>query len=207
MKKWLFLLSLICSVSVFSQTTVRIGVGATVSSMTANLKYDILNDRIVTFNLSAATDYLQRKYFYLSSEFKYLRMGGDDRELYFLNSHGEQQKGLSDPESWNYLQLNTKFRARLPLGNYAIYVGVGPHINLLVGDRRFTNIPDVFDGQARRFFWGEIFEAGVTYIYNTVLFDLNASYQLNNCSIARTSLYTFDSRGVWGINVSAGYVF
>ena len=63
MKKWLFLLSLICSVSVFSQTTVRIGVGATVSSMTANLKYDIMNDRIVTFNLSAATDYLQRKYF------------------------------------------------------------------------------------------------------------------------------------------------
>lgn len=92
MKKWLFLLSLICSVSVFSQTTVRIGVGATVSSMTANLKYDIMNDRIVTFNLSAATDYLQRKYFYLSSEFKYLRIGGDDKELYFLNSHGEQQK-------------------------------------------------------------------------------------------------------------------
>lgn len=77
----------------------------------------------------------------------------------------------------------------------------------MVGDRRFTNIPDVFDGQARRFLWGEIFEAGVTYIYNTVLFDLNASYQLNNSSIARTSLYTFDSRGVWGINVSAGYVF
>lgn len=207
MKKiFVFLLLGVLMLPIYAQISVRVGAGATISSMTLRQPWDLLDDKVVTYNASVSMDYLQRKYFYLSSEFKYLQFGGDDHELYSIGTTGHDLKGLPEPETWSYLQLNTKFRARIPYGDYSIYAGIGPHANLLAGNRHF-NLRDGFgDNQARKFLWGEIFELGLTYTYNKVLFDLNASYQLNNSPIVDDAPYTFYNR-IWGINLSVGYIF
>ena len=62
------------------------------------------------------------------------------------------------------------------------------------------------DSPTRKFLWGEIFELGLTYTYNKVLFDLNASYQLNNSPIVDDAPYTFYNR-IWSVNLSVGYIF
>ena len=84
MRKLCFLSAVLCCATGFAQMAVRVGAGATISSMTLRQTWDLLDDKIVTYNASVSMDYLQRKYFYLSSEFKYLQFGGDDHELIAL---------------------------------------------------------------------------------------------------------------------------
>ncbi|HCO66399.1 MAG TPA: hypothetical protein DIT04_01385 [Dysgonomonas sp.] len=129
----IFIIALINPCKCFSQV-VKIKNGITFSRMTGS-SFDILNKNTTLYTGFIGLDYFEHDYFYLSSEIGYMKKGG------------KEYIPLSEPEIehpiWNlanrdikanldYLQLNTTFRAKYPLGSIHVFAGIGPKIDILL---------------------------------------------------------------------------
>ena len=158
--------------SVFSQV-VKTESGISISSMKTNY-IDILNANLVQYSFLLGYDYLEHKYFYLSSGFGIIKLGGKEQNASYGNNPFEFS------ESWNYFHVNTTFRLRYPIRNAFIYIGAGPKVDLLVESNKFhdsffQNIPC---GLEKISFGGNI-ETGFCTNFNRLQVGVNIKYLLN----------------------------
>ena len=158
--------------SVFSQV-IKTESGISISSMKTNY-IDILNTNLVKYSFLFGCDYLEYKYFYLSSELGVVRLGGKEQNASYGNSPFEFS------ESWNYFHVNTTFRLRYPIRNTFIYIGAGPKIDILVKSNKFNNsffynIPCGLE----QISFGSNIETGFCTNFNRLQVGVNIKYLLN----------------------------
>ena len=204
-KKRFFLFSFVAfcaAVPCRSQNAVKVGIGASASSMrnSMDLGIGIFDRNLWACSPFVGVDWLGHKYCYLSSEIRYVRIGGGD----MVYTDATEESGQEEIKiSWDYIQLNTTFRLQYPLRRMSLYAGAGMFLNGRVSGAGSEFYSDVAEARAVGF--GEIFEGGVTTVCGRLKMDLNVSYSLSNGHIARLG-YTKFYPDVWTVSLSAGYV-
>lgn len=156
----------LCSTSSFSQI-IKINNGFSASSMKK-----VLTEKIVAFSSSIGVDYFEHKYYYLSSEVAYMKLGGENSDaLYGAVS-------IKARESWDCLQFNTTFRARYPIGQFHFYVGVGPKFDLIINNNKFSSLlyKNIDGLKMLRVTFGGKLESGIAYDLGKTRIGLNVSY-------------------------------
>lgn len=124
---------LLISVIVSNAQSITVENGILINSYKNNLNLDIMNMKTPSYFTSIGIDYLQKDNYYLSSQIGFLGLKGKEK---FNN--GIEEVKIS--ERANYLHLNTSFRYLLSKKkNWGLFVGAGPYINFLLGDKDFIS--------------------------------------------------------------------
>lgn len=181
MKNHLFvLIALLCCSSLLSQT-VKIDNGLSYSSMNSN-KFDMLNEQIASYSFAIGCDYVEHKFFYLSSEIGYLSKGGKESVLF----PGENVFDIE--EKWQYIHLNTTIRFKYQMPGSHIFIGLGPTLDVLLGSNKFTDSIYSDGYEMNKFPIGYKAEIGVTQDINRLRVGLSYAY-LANLSVAGESSF------------------
>ena len=88
----------------------------------------ILDSRVVNYIGSVGLDYLEKEWFSLSSQIGYVRIGGEQEIDNATPEIGEIK------EQKNYVHFNTTFRSRLDMEEVSFFVGIGPTLDILMGN-------------------------------------------------------------------------
>lgn len=135
----------------------------------------IIDRKMTGYALNAGLDYLEGKWFYLSSQAGYMQIGGIDR-LQPSPGQGYDEDG-EFREKKHYIHLNTTLRAfrKDEKGIIALFIGAGPYLNILTGPRRFDNpfFRDFYDVKS---YFGGKGEAGFTADIRNFRIGLTGSY-------------------------------
>jgi hypothetical protein len=116
--------------------TVKIDNGIGFSQMKSN-QNNLFTKNYCSYNIGVGLEYLEYKYFYISSKIIYLNRGGKD-EMIVTNESGESiLKNLC--ENWNFISFNTTLRTKISLKEHFFYFGIGPFIDVLIGSDNFSN--------------------------------------------------------------------
>lgn len=191
---------LLCASACRAQNALKVGVGVSGSSMRTSLPIDVYDDRLWTCSPFVGIDYLEHRYWYLSSGLRYVRVGGKDRVDYNLT--GDPSLSSSTIE-WDCLQLNTTFRLQYPLRDMKLYAGAGLFMNGRISGGDVDAYGSVVN--VRRMAFGEVFEFGITSTCKRVKLDFNVAYNLGNGHAATLGATTFRP-SAWFISLSAGYI-
>jgi len=169
--------------------------GVTINSLKGE-DFDLFPRKIVSYSMMLGVEYFERKWYYLSSEIGYLQLGGKEGEM-------SDDPASGDKQTWNYTQLNTSFRLRMPFSKSEIYIGAGPYLNLLLGSGGFEK--DLYEAyRTQKSNWGSKMEAGINGIVDKYKIGFNCTYLLPFSSVAKSSYTKIDARSV-SIYLSLGY--
>ena len=124
MKKVIICLLLtLLNLSLLSSQVIKIENGLSISSINST-KFNLLNDNLYTYSLLLGCDYLEHRYFYLSSGIGYIQKGGVDNVIQ-LDENAHPLNTISMKGKWDYLHLNTSFRIKYPFKKNHLYIGAG----------------------------------------------------------------------------------
>ena len=143
-------------------------------------------------------DYFEHKYFYLSSKIGYMKRGGKDK-IILMDAQGNTLGHKKIGESWNFLDINTTLRFRCPSNNYDIYLGIGPFVNLLIGNEKFmyNNITD----NVNKLHFGICPEIGVNYyITDKIMLGVNIAYSYNLSAFS-----TIENRNLYNNSINMSF--
>ncbi|WP_343693247.1 hypothetical protein [Chitinophaga sp.] len=190
-------LILLCSMfmrTAYSQV-IKIDNGIAINSLKGD-KFDLFSGKVASYSGLVGLEYFERKWFYLSSEIGYLKLGGKENGTV---------DGVStrDEQTWNYGHINTSFRARVVNRKTEFYLGAGPYANLLLGSGAFDKAQ--YDGySAERVNWGLKGELGITQDINRIRIGLNGSYLIPLSATVKSQYTTMHLRSP-AFYVSLGY--
>ena len=117
------LLLALSNFSLLSSQVIKIENGLSISSMNST-KFNLLNDNLYTYSVLLGCDYLEHRYFYLSSGIGYIQKGGVDNVIQ-LDENAHPLNTISIKGKWDYLHLNTSFRIKYPFKKNHLYIGAG----------------------------------------------------------------------------------
>ena len=130
MKKVIICLLLTLSnLSLLSSEVIKIENGLSISSINST-KFNLLNDNLYTYSLLLGCDYLEHRYFYLSSGIGYIQKGGTDNIIQ-LDENTHPVNTIPIKGKWDYLHLNTSLRIRYPFEKSHLYLGAGLKADVL----------------------------------------------------------------------------
>ena len=203
MRKIIYLLILSVASSVNAQI-IKWQNGATISSLHGKGDANIFSKNQSNYATSFGIIYCENTFFNLNSNIGCTHLGGKSEQLSWHEDGTVITDGQVSPE-WKYLFANTTFRLQMPFGSSmdAVYVGVGPQLNIVIGDIESEG-PTDYKCSGKRMGLGGLFEVGLTQNFNGIFFDLNVSYLHSftpTATFANTNLY---SRS-WNIGLSIGY--
>lgn len=165
-------------------------------------KFNILHHNVSSYSGLMGVDYLYRKWFYLSSEVGYMKIGGQETNKNLQIVDSADYKAY---ESWNYGQLNTTLRVKHDFDNLEVFLGVGPYLNILLGSDRFHSHLYANSGyKAKRLNFGSKMEIGLTENFHRIRVGLNGAYFLSLSPIAKSQYTSIVYKG-YGIFLSLGY--
>lgn len=195
MKKIALVVTCFMLVNITYAQIIKIDNGITINNL-KGAKFDLFPNKVVSYSGMLGIEYLQRKWFYLSSEVGYLKLGGKESRTIGTMDTPEKQ-------TWSYLQLNTTFRLKTGAGNTEFFVGAGPYLNVLVGSGDF--IRDMYAGYAtQRTNWGGKVEVGVNQRINKLRVGVNGAYLIPFSAVAKSSYTSMDARCL-AVYLSLGY--
>ena len=116
MKKLVCLIGLIClfcSEITFSQV-IKIENGVSFSKMNAASSLNFHNP-LPFYTVNIGCDYLEKDWFFLSSEIGYVRKGG--------KGHSNDEIGFSEKNTLDCITLNTSFNVKYNVGGFNLYLG------------------------------------------------------------------------------------
>lgn len=190
-------LSFICFIflgTCYSQI-IKIDNGISINNLKGD-KFDLFSKKVVSYSGLLGLEYLQKKWFYLSSEVGYLKLGGEENGT--LNG-----VPIHDKQTWNYAQLNTTFRLRGLSRKTEFYLGAGPYLNVLLGSGAFNNA--LYDGYStEKTNWGFKTEAGINENFDKFRIGLNCTYLLALSPVVKSQYTSVDARSL-AFYVSLGY--
>lgn len=186
--------------------TIKIQTGVSVSNLDwkFNSQYQMFEqENFIGVPVFIGLDYFEKKYFNLSTNFGYIKKGGEvtlkAKPKPFtpgLVDAGEvlPDKGLRS--YLNYLSLNTTFDFNYPF-NIGItpFVGVGPRIDFLLTDESFYN----------KYNYGLLMGGGVKYDINKLRVGLRFDYYLNFNDLFKTEQYGTLNDRTFTTNLIIGY--
>lgn len=142
-----------------------------------SLYLNLLEENLYSYSGALGVDYWEHKYFYLSSEIGYTKRGGK-QQLQVLDSITNPIGKEYKSEVIKYLHFNTTFRFRYSINRLYFFVGVGPTIDILLGEQTFTPLGNVYN--LKRTILGVKPEVGCTFqIGKKINLGFNASRLLN----------------------------
>jgi hypothetical protein len=177
--------------------TIKLDNGILLSSFRNSKNLPILHENIASYSVSAGVDFLEKKWFYLSSQIGYVRIGGKE-ENPFLSPDFSQVS-----ESKSYIHLNTTFRGYKNISNLKIFVGAGPFTNIVTGSKRFeTSLYHEF--YELKTYAGAKGELGITEDFNKVRVGLVGGYLLSLTDVGTSSSLKLGNNN-WSVSLSVGY--
>lgn len=173
----------------------------------------LFNKAVIPFHMSLGLEYLDKKYFNLSSSVGYLRMGGKEK-IYHYNGADPSDVSIVDYRNIiDYVTVNTLFNMKRSVSRMTYYIGIGPRVDFKIGSK-VTGLDDneSADEQPPKIspvVFGLKCETGFRYaIDNHLRLGANVSY-LPSFTKAWTSPIVSDiTLTAWSIHlgVSIGYV-
>lgn len=190
-------LILLCSMFMetgYSQV-IKFDNGIAINSLKGD-KFDLFSNKVTSYSGLVGIEYFGKKWFYLSSEAGYLKLGGKE-------SGTIDGVPTRDEQTWSYGHINTSFRARVVSRKTEFYLGTGPYANVLLGSGAFDKVQ--YNGYtAERINWGFKAELGITQNINRVRIGLNGSYLLPISATVKSPYANMSLRSP-SIYLSLGY--
>lgn len=215
MKYKLVALFLLCSLSPLFSQVLKFEGGTTMSYMRG--KADLLADPKFSYVGGVGIDYMDKKYFYLSSSLYFQRKGAKDNN-YVTIASGKEPVFNKLSVAKSFLHFNTTFRGRLPLKNGHFYLGAGPKLDLLLGHKTYKSMKDGKDDniisslgyRSSRWNIGAIFELGYNHNFGEkFVVGLKTDYMLDFRSVRKkypqyTTLYNDNFRIMASFGIRLG---
>jgi len=183
-----------------------------------DLKLDLIdggvyrnNETMIGYSIFAGIDYLDKKYFNLSSNIGMIRKIGRGAEPHNYGDDFNLSFGLSEKLSLDYLSLNTSMDLKYPIKKISPFLSFGPRFDYLLhssNNQPYTqsNFDDIKNAS-----FGLILGGGLKYNVSKLQFGLRADYYFDFSKRIAVWPY-FDSEGgcdilvnVFTINLSIGY--
>ncbi|MDR0750718.1 MAG: hypothetical protein LBF62_14265 [Tannerellaceae bacterium] len=157
-----------------SQVMIRVNNGVGISSLKG--RDGIFGDVITPYTFSLGADYLNGRYWGLSSDVSFMGIGGMEKVWYASDAGMLPGVETKVREKSNFVQLNTTFRVKSSRTLQALYLGLGPSLSLRVSNGKFKRMLTGYD-VAR------------------LLYGLKAEVGINGCLTGR-----------WHAGINAGYI-
>lgn len=129
----------------FSQE-IKINTGVALSSFKSK-GISFLSSNITYPFVTVGADYLSHKYWHLSSEIGFMENGGLEKELEYFSSISHSET-INLKEHWPTFHINTTFRVKIPARNSNFLIGIGPVLEIVLGDTNSKN--NLYDFVAKR---------------------------------------------------------
>lgn len=122
------------------------------------------------YQMNVGIDYVNSKWYFLSSSVGFLQRGGKYAYTYLENIGNEEQL-LYKKEYAKYLTINTLFNLKYEMHRMQYYLGVGPQLGINVGDNVISDYDSLKTIQ-----YGLKAICGVNYTVQNILLGVNFSY-------------------------------
>lgn len=181
----LLLIGLLLSNLAFGQT-VKIQTGTTLSKLDwqiNHLDFAPYSEAIIGYSVMAGIDYLESKYFNLSSNLGFIRKGGKGT-ITFTTETGEPIDERTGRAKLDYFTVNTTFDFKYPVKDKIIpFVSFGPRFDYLAGfSKEFDGLNEL--DALKDYNIGLILGGGVKYDLSKIQIGLRADYYLNFVKVA-----------------------
>ncbi len=166
---------------------------------------NLFNKILVGYSVFAGCDYLEKKYFNLSSNIGLIRKGGKDK-LDLINVSGENMGEQTVKATMDYITVNTTFDLKYPIKDKIIpYISLGPRFDYLMAHSKEINDLDNSD-ELNKYNVGLILGGGVKYNLSKIQLGIQAHYYLNFEKIAdKNNMGGSVKDNTFIINLTIGY--
>ena len=167
-------------------------------------------DNLIGYSAFVGMDYMDKKFFNLSSNIGIVKKGGKD-EFPLTDAFGEfTGETIIDKPSLEYLTINTLFEVKYNIKEViSPFISLGPRFDYLVKNSyHFDDIEDI--GTLKKISVGIILGGGIKYDLNKFQLGLRYDYLLNFNNIAEWKVETSDVSGeitdnTFTVNLTFGY--
>lgn len=208
MKRLVLIVTIIIATLPLSAQVIKLDVGTTFSSMQDDTPMHNFSKTLVGSSVAFGVDWLEKEWFYLSSEVGYITTGGAER-IEIMDSPG-LPTGEADWQLMRHnIHVNTTFRAKLALNRFHVYLGVGPKVDIPVQIELTDTYNDATDSNLpflkNEVMFGIKAEAGVAYNFNDVRVGLNFAY-LPDFTRQASYLNQTTRNDIFKLSISVGYI-
>ncbi len=208
----LLLAGLTISILTYGQI-IKIQGGTTLSKLDwqiGSMDLEPYNETLVGYSVFVGLDYLDKKYFNLSSNLGLVRKGGKG-ELQLINPMGELtgetviEKAASDYFSVNTL-IDVKYQFKEKISPF---ISIGPRFDYLIGySNHFDSLEEI--DELKKTSLGVILGGGIKYDLSKIQLGLRADYYLNFTKVADWPAEPGNLGGeindnMFSINLAIGY--
>lgn len=166
-KTTLIILALIClTLQTLAAQHLKIDVGVLSTRYSNKVGLSIVDYKTISPAINLGVDYFERNWLYLSSQVGYTRIGGVEK---FDFPEEYERKELS-----SYIHLNTNIRAFVRKRDLTGFIGLGPYLNFLIDNNRFTTV--YYQGYEINNYFGTKTEAGFHFDTNMIRVGITATY-------------------------------
>jgi len=215
-KRFLFTLFILVTAGCYSQTLNLRG-GPTFSSLNwenslvTNNQFD---KNYTGFDVMLGYDYLDFRYFDLSTNLGFIQKGGSATVL-FINGTGPEEGGLHNATiKLNYLTVNTIFEAKLPINDFIVpFIHAGPRLDYLVGYNDPSSLLHYFEelDQLHKYIYGLVAGGGIDFKLKRFKLGIMCDYYWNFNKLvdytADTGVRNQISDKTFILNFQMGYQF
>lgn len=196
-KPFLLALALFLGSNLSKAQYIKIDYGLLSSSFNNSKKLPILYDKIDAHALTIGVEFLERKWFYLSSQAGFMKIGGKETNSNF----GGDSTYIKDSRA--YAHFNTTIRGYKTFDLLTAFIGVGPFLNVLAGSRPFEH-PIYTDFYRFKTYAGGKGEIGISYNAKAIKISIIGSYLMDLSGAAGSEAFKLTNDNL-GAFVSVGY--
>lgn len=143
------------------------------------------------YTVNMGMDFLERRWFYISSKVGYTQVGGATYEPF--NTIRTRR------EFFNYFHAGSSFRAYRRDSKVAVFLGLGPYVNALLGEGKITKM----ENYSAKSYMGALAEVGFHFNWHKARFGLSAEYRrsLTETTTNGAENHNFGVLGSVGVSV------
>lgn len=185
MKKIITLLLTVVITSVTYGQTLNIKGGISISKLNWEVgPFDFSTNTkpLIGYSFFAGIDFLNRNYFFISSDFGLIRKGTNG-VAEFVSQNGQFTDEISEKIKLDYLTLNTTINVKYPVENKLFpYVSIGPRIDYLVN---YSDGNENKNDHILEINYGLILGGGIKYSLSKIQVGISTKYNVNFNQIAK----------------------
>jgi hypothetical protein len=165
---------------------IKIQTGTTLSKLDwqiGSLDSGLYNETLIGHSLLAGIDYLENKYFNLSSNLGFIQKGGKET-LVIIGVTGEPINEKTEKAKLDYFTVNTTLDLKYPIKDKILsFISVGPRFDYLVSySHQFDGLNDI--DALKKYNLGLILGGGIKYDLSKIQIGLRADYYLDFDKVA-----------------------
>lgn len=214
MKKTVLLLIGLTMVILSYGQTIKIQAGTSISKLDWQLKGvtigSIYDETLIGYSIFAGVDYLDKRYFNLSSNIGMIRKGGKD-EFALMDQNGVLTgQTITEKATLDYLSINTMIDLKYRIKEIVLpFISIGPRFDYLVSSsKHFDSLKEI--DELKRISIGLILGAGLKFDISNLQFGLRADYYLDFTKVADWTIENSEISGkvtvnTFTINLTIGY--